>query len=134
MRRRSAWGPLLLFIAACSGCSSGIDAGGRVAVAGLVTLDDAPVAEGRVTFIPQAASDNPGATGPIAAGKFNIPIAEGPRPGDYVVSITVGSMRRDSFNGEKQKSFKQPVTITADMSAGLNINLTTPPPQPANSR
>ena len=135
MCRCSAGGLLLLFIAACSGCSSGIDAGGRVAVAGLITLDDAPVSEGRVTFIPHGESDNPAAAGPIAAGKFDIPIAEGPKPGDYVVRITVGSMRRDSnFNGEKQKRFEQPVTIMADMSAGLNIELATPPSQPANSR
>ncbi|MFO0956075.1 MAG: hypothetical protein U0800_01265 [Isosphaeraceae bacterium] len=70
-----------------SGCGS--DGLPRERISGKVTLDGRPVDSGSITFLPTA-SDAPGtgAEAPIRAGAFDVPAAQGPIPGTYLVLVS----------------------------------------------
>jgi hypothetical protein len=67
-----------------SGC------GGRHAIEGTVTLDDAPVDGGMIQFFAQGndASGKQNAHADIKDGKYSIPASQGLSPGTYKVVIT----------------------------------------------
>lgn len=76
-------GVVLAIGLATSGC--GKDTGGRVPVAGEVTLDGMPLDKGTIEFHPTSGSGFTG--GVISDGKFEIPAEKGALPGEYVVKI-----------------------------------------------
>jgi hypothetical protein len=90
-----------LSLFALAGCNSG-KAGGR-AIAGKVSFNGQPVAEGQIVFEP----NGPGrmGVGPIADGTYSIPAKNGPSPGSYRVRITA-----DRATGKKIK----PLPSSAD--------------------
>ncbi len=82
---------LVLALGLAAGCSGGGDDLPREAVAGTVTLDGQPLANGVIQFNPAgkdaAGSAAVSAGGQIAGGKFSIPREGGPVPGKYSVAI-----------------------------------------------
>jgi hypothetical protein len=81
--------PLLLAAAslAALGCSEAMDDLPRGAVAGTVTLDGKPLAEGTISFTPSEPSGATPGGGAIKDGAFSVPRAEGLVPGNYTVAI-----------------------------------------------
>jgi hypothetical protein len=85
---RSAVAVSLVLVAAAApiaGCGSGT--GGRVEVVGQVTYDGQPVDTGSIAFIPIDGSPGHAAGGILVAGRYKIPAAQGPLPGNYRVEI-----------------------------------------------
>jgi hypothetical protein len=74
---------MLLF---CCGCGQS-DGPVRVAVAGRVTLDGTPIAEGTINFLPTSGTKGPTAGAPITDGLYSIAAAKGPCVGRYRVEI-----------------------------------------------
>lgn len=72
----------LCFFLPAPGCGGSDD---RLPLAGEVTLDGKPLAEGAITFSPLNGPYSAG--GVIRDGKFDIPRSGGPRPGKYRVAI-----------------------------------------------
>ena len=77
----------MLLIASFSfllGC--GPDTDGRVPVSGTITLNDKPLESGTIQFAAVDGSLLSGAT--ITAGKYEVPAAQGLRPGTYTVRVS----------------------------------------------
>jgi len=78
-----------LAIIGCSGDpSTPRDTFNRVAVAGTVTLDGAPLSEGMIQFDPAEGATAPMASAEITEGKFSIEKPQGPVAGRYKVRIS----------------------------------------------
>lgn len=75
----------VLILLATTGCSRSSD---RVAIEGTVSVDGRPLDAGAISFTPEQGTVGPTAGGTIVAGRFQIPAAGGPVPGDYRVTIT----------------------------------------------
>ena len=60
----------------------------RVPVAGTVTLDGAPLAEGMIQFDPMAETAGTTAAAEIVGGKYAIAKTQGPAPGKHKVRIS----------------------------------------------
>ena len=71
--------------AALCGCGQN---GGRQALNGTVTLDEKPVAEGGIVFLPLPGTSGPTAGGTIAQGRFSIAPEGGTLAGTFRVEIT----------------------------------------------
>jgi hypothetical protein len=82
---------------AVAGCGSGGPP--RLRVAGAVTLDGQPLADGAISFMPTGKGVAAGAT--IAGGRYVVDGARGPTPGEYRVEIRAsspsGKQVKDSF-------------------------------------
>lgn len=76
-------------MAVLSGLVTGCDRAGldRVAVAGDVRVDGAPLGKGTVRFIPTAGSTGPAILAGVEAGRFSVPQDKGPLTGDYRVEV-----------------------------------------------
>jgi hypothetical protein len=70
------------------GCSSGGDGLPREPISGTVTLDGAPLAQGNIAFTPADPSTGSGVGAVVVGGAYEVPRAQGPVPGSYVVSIS----------------------------------------------
>ena len=70
---------------AAAGCGTS-DGKRHQAVSGRVTLDGKPLAAGAIAFVPAGPDADP-TGGPIRDGAFSIPLADGPAPGAYTVSV-----------------------------------------------
>jgi len=68
-------------------CAPGCGHHGRVAVEGTVTLDEQPLDEAQIEFIPKPGTAAPTVGGDIVNGKFAIPADKGPMVGQYRVRI-----------------------------------------------
>jgi len=80
---RFATAAVVVFLA--GGCSS--DDVSRVAVKGTVLMDDEPLPQGRVVFVPIGETAGPKAAAEIRDGRFELPIESGPLPGKQRVEI-----------------------------------------------
>lgn len=69
------------------GCGSGGEGPPRAAVEGSVTLDDVPLKEGVVRFVPTGDTGGPKTTVPISEGQFKIDSASGPVVGEHRIEI-----------------------------------------------
>jgi hypothetical protein len=72
-------------LALLSGCSGGDP--DRVAVAGQVQVDGAPLPRGTVQFIPDAGTPGPAVVAEVVAGRFELPRDQGPITGDYQIEV-----------------------------------------------
>jgi hypothetical protein len=83
---------ILLVLAAVLPGGCGDDAGGRLAVSGMVTIKGKPVEAGMIEFTPAAGSSGGGTYTPSGAvienGRYEIPRKQGLVPGKYKVSIS----------------------------------------------
>jgi hypothetical protein len=83
---------ILISVLALGGCSydpwSPVDNLPRVPVAGTVTLDGTPLAQGVIQFEPAPETTGPSVAAEISGGKFAIDKAQGPVPGKYKVRIS----------------------------------------------
>ena len=78
-----------LAIGGCNGDSSAPqDSFKRVAVAGTVTLDGAPLPEGTIQLDPAQGTKGPTASAEISEGKFSIETSQGPVAGRYQVKVS----------------------------------------------
>jgi len=73
-----------------AGCSSG-DGLNRVAIQGAATLDGQPIQDGSFSLIPpvDAGKSSPSVYGVISNGKYHVPVARGPVPGEHRLEVTV---------------------------------------------
>ncbi|HZW30294.1 MAG TPA: carboxypeptidase-like regulatory domain-containing protein, partial [Isosphaeraceae bacterium] len=80
-----------------AGCSGSRDDLPREPVAGTVTLDGRPLAEGAIQFTPASGSGGPAISGTAAIenGQFSIPRADGLVPGSYKVSVSAVPVKRE---------------------------------------
>ncbi len=83
MSRVYRYGPLLALLLVLGGCGDA----GRVAVAGKVLFNGAPLESGTITFIPMSGTESPSAGAPISDGSFTVPGDKGPLPGKFRVEI-----------------------------------------------
>ncbi len=87
-----AWGARLVLVSALLvGCGGAEDDLPRRAISGEVTLDDRPLERGQISFVPISAETGTQVGGPIVAGAYEVPRAQGPVPGRYSVRIHGGS-------------------------------------------
>lgn len=88
-------------LALLAGCGN---SAGRQALQGSVTLDNAPLEQGTVRFIPVQGTNGPSAGGEIKKGEFSIAADKGVLCGSFRVEITAsrktGQKVRDRFTGE----------------------------------
>jgi len=82
--RRPIWW-CVWFVLLLIGCDQ---QGDRQSLKGTVTLDGAPLAVGRITFLPQRGTQGPTAGGPITDGQFSISPEGGTFTGTFQVKIT----------------------------------------------
>lgn len=68
----------------CGGASDSLD---RKEVTGTITLNGQPLNDGRIQFTPVSAAAGTVAAAEIKDGKYQIPAAAGPVPGEYKVMI-----------------------------------------------
>jgi hypothetical protein len=59
-----------------------------VQIAGIVTLDGSPLADGKIEFTPSPGVGGQAASAPIKDGRFEIPAARRLQPGQFRVEIT----------------------------------------------
>ncbi|WP_435018200.1 hypothetical protein TA3x_000146 [Tundrisphaera sp. TA3] len=90
----------LLMAASVLACGCG-DADGleRAAVSGKVTLDGKPLERGDIQFIPKDGDSRGAARGSIAAGEYSISAANGPAPGEHLISITPNAVSEAPSGG-----------------------------------
>jgi len=74
---------MIIVLMVTAGCGS---SDGRVAVAGTVTLDDQPLDNGVITFLPQDKKLRT-AGAAIELGQYQVPAEQGLYPGKYFVAI-----------------------------------------------
>jgi hypothetical protein len=83
---------ILVAALALGGCSydpwSPVDTLPRVPIAGTVTLDGTPLAQGMIQFDPAPETKGTTVAAEIQGGKFAIAKAQGPVPGKYKVKIS----------------------------------------------
>ncbi len=118
---------ILLLIALLSpvlGC--GTDTGGRLAVSGTITLKGEPLESGTIQFAAVDGSLMSGAT--IAAGKYDIPAAQGLTPGTYTVRVSsvqeaasAEEAPGDSMDAEAQNTDLIPAEFNADSEVTAEI-------------
>ena len=87
--------PVALAFAFC-GCNSSSTTPKRGPLAGNVTLNGKPVAEGKIWFF---ALDQSGLNvlAPIKDGRYSLPAGEGPTKGKYRVQLSVPSDKKNRF-------------------------------------
>ena len=81
----------------------------RGAVNGQVTFDGQPIANGTIVFVPTHTGPGASATGDIVAGKFTIPVKQGPSLGIHRVEVL--AMRN---NGKKEAGSPYPPGTLVD--------------------
>lgn len=99
---------LLTLVAMIAGCAKS-DAVNCVEVRGTVTFDGMPLESGSIVLTPDEATTGPSVGGPIQAGKFHLPAAEGPAAGKYTVMIQAS--RRTGRQVEAGKGAREPTAI-----------------------
>jgi hypothetical protein len=84
--------------------ASGCGHSERQGAEGAVTLDDKPLAKGRITFRPLAGTASPSAGAEVLDGTFSVGARGGLLPGRFRVEITAmrptNKTRRDHFTGK----------------------------------
>jgi hypothetical protein len=115
--------PVALALAALIGCGRGIE---RVSVAGAVSLDGQPLAEGSISFVPLAGGPSAGCQ--ISGGRFSIPRAQGPGPGRYRVEIvafeeTGRQVEDDDVPGATQTLTRQVIPPRYNERSTLEVEL-----------
>ncbi len=117
----------LFLLVLASGCGGSAD---RQALQGTVTLDNQPLEQGAIRFIPTTGTAGPSAGCEIKAGKFDVQADKGVLPGSFRVEITAsrktGRKTRDRVSGEMTDMFAQYLppqynrnsTLTADVKGG----------------
>ncbi len=81
--------PALLVLASCGGSDDGL--GKRYPVSGQVTYNGKPLEKGEISFIPEDAKKNAGASGRIENGTYSLSTGgegDGAQVGSYKVTIT----------------------------------------------
>ena len=76
--------PLGILLGAAAGCGPSGD--GRVPLAGEVTLDGEPLGHGSIELHPEG-EGLVVTGGMIQGGRFDIPVTQGPKPGNYLVRV-----------------------------------------------
>jgi hypothetical protein len=85
---RRAWAVPLLLLAGAAGCGPSADNLNRQAVAGTITLDGKPLAEGTIHFVPSSTEATTEVSEVIKDGKYSFSKYSGPVPGPYKVQIS----------------------------------------------
>jgi hypothetical protein len=119
--------PLLLALASLGlGLAAGCGSGDWATASGKVTLDDAPLKEGVITFHP--AGDQASAYGQVTDGEFSINTGQktGLKPGKYKVTVSAttvpesGSAQRARLLTPKKYAVKETSDLEADVKPGSN--------------
>jgi len=128
---------LLIAVAGC-GDSEELN---RVAVQGMVTLNEAPIKTGRVNFIPEQGTHGPASGSDIHDGDFAIGRNRGPVPGKYLVRIQIDDVESSDDTSSATAVTSRPPTKEEVLAGkdevqpvGARLNTETPESQSAKSQ
>jgi hypothetical protein len=96
-----------------AGCTGSGDDLPREAVSGTVTLDNEPLANGTITFIPAAGAGGGGGT--IAGGTFSIGREGGLVPGSYNVAIYASAKGGDQTKPQQVGGTKKEAQVAKEL-------------------
>ena len=123
---------ILIAVAGCGG-SEELD---RVEVQGMVTLNEAPIKNGRVNFIPEKGTHGPASGSEIHDGNFVIGGNRGPVPGKYLVRIQIDDVASSNDNSSATAVTYRPPTKEEVLAGkdelqpeGSHLNTDTPESQ-----
>jgi hypothetical protein len=116
---------LTLLASATAGCNSS----SRQGIEGTVKFDGTPLADGLISFLPQAGTAGPTAGSRVTAGAYHIDQAKGLLPGSYRVEISgwrkTGGKKTDMFGREVDETeqivpsrYNKESELTADVAKG----------------
>ena len=100
--------PALLVLASCGGSDDGL--GKRYPVSGKVTYNGQPLEKGVISFIPEDAKKNAGASGQIENGAYTLSTGgegDGAQAGNYKVTVTSKEDFMAKAKAEFEKEAKQ---------------------------
>jgi len=99
---RTTFGLAASLLIGLVGCAEKLDQLPREAISGTVTLDDQPLKDGTIQFLPDATASDEAtfAGGRILEGKFDVPRDQGPTPGRYSVTIISGGTASSGVTAE----------------------------------
>ena len=118
----------IAILAVLSGCGSS----DRHTLKGTVTVNNQPLQQGSIRFIPLQGTDSPSAGSEIKSGEFSVAADKGPLCGSFRVEITAsrktGRKSRDRMSGEMTDIYSQFLParynsnsdLTAEVKAGEN--------------
>lgn len=113
----------MLALVCLVGCNSGVP---RSPVSGSVTLDEKPLKEGSILFIPL--SDGPSAGGDIKDGRYELKEEDGPGLGRYRVEINSwvpgGRGIKDAATGETEQDLVSIVPPQYNRDSELEVEVT----------
>src|SRR5262245_39787782 len=119
---------ILLATLALVGCSydpwQPVDMLPRVAVAGSVTLDGTPLAQGMIQFDPRPETKGTTVAGEINGGKYSIEKTQGPVPGKHKVSISgrvPARLKPEEPPGGTPKPTPEPIPAKYNTASTLQI-------------
>lgn len=121
---------LTLLALATAGCNSS----SRQGIEGTVKFDGTPLADGLISFLPQAGTAGPTAGSRITQGAYHIDRAKGLLPGSYRVEISgwrkTGAKKTDMFGREVDETeqivpsrYNKESKLTADVAKGQSTPL-----------
>lgn len=123
--------PLWVCLCMMSGCgeSDGLD---RLHVKGTVTVNGAPLKNGRISFLPTEGTSGPATGTVIENGQFEIPLEQGPMQGKHRIEIMAvrptgqkiregsGSENPDAFVEEVEQFIPPKYNLKSELTAELN--------------
>ena len=121
---------LTLLASATAGCNSS----SRQRIEGTVKNDGTPLADGLISFLPQAGTAGPTAGSQVTQGAYSIDRAKGLLPGSYRVEISgwrkTGAKKKDMFGREVDETeqiipsrYNKESKLTADVAKGQSTPL-----------
>ena len=134
------WTLTIGILIAVAGCG-GSEELNRVAVQGMVTLNEAPIKTGRVNFIPEQGTHGPASGSDIHDGDFAIGRNRGPVPGKYLVRIQIDDVESSDDTSSATAVTSRPPTKEEVLAGkdevqpeGARLNTEPPESQSAKSQ
>lgn len=86
----------------------------RLEIGGAVTIEETPVAEGSIVFLPTEGQSGPAASTRIVDGRYQFQASDGPFPGTYRVQVQVASPGSSRTAVGQQAGKRQPGDDSGD--------------------
>ncbi len=123
------------WVAVClCGCSGGVFEN-RQAVQGTVTLDGRPLSKALISFLPIGNTEGPKVSGVVQDGRFSIPAAKGPLPGEFQVKVEaispeIEAMASGDFQSLRETAGTETIVIAPEFNRESRLTATVRDGQP----